>query len=420
MKPGHDRDSVTWPLLSGLIPPLADAYIPRQETGLGLAASMVAGETGVLVPTGDAAGTSLGGLGGTGKTQLAAAIAHVLWEQQAVDLLLWVNPSSRDAVLTGYAQALHDVGEPDPGAGPEGGCRTVPGLARRDRPAVACGIRRPRRPGRPGRAVAQGCRRARPGHHPPPGTPVRAPRPRVMQVGTFSPRESLNYLSTKLQADPDQWIGALDLASDLGYLPIALAQAGALMAETGLDCREYRGRFADRLSRLAGGQADPHPSIVAATWSLSVDLAEQLPSGDLARPALALLSLLDPNGIPGAVLTSPAACAYLSRFRDGPAVDETQARAAVYNLARAGLASVDATSAARTVRIHALVQATVRQNLTAAEADERGQRRGRGAAADLAPARCPGVVRAGDARQHGAAARGGRQCCSGRPTATRC
>ncbi len=81
-----------------------------------------------------------------------------------------------------------------------------------------------------------------------------------MPVGTFSPRESLSYLSTKLQTDPDQWIGALDLARDLGYLPIALALAGALMAETGLDCREYRGRFADRLSRLAGGQAGP-PSV---------------------------------------------------------------------------------------------------------------------------------------------------------------
>jgi len=84
---------VTWPLLSGPIPPLADAYIPRQETGLGLAASMVAGEMGVLVPTDDDAGKSLGGLGGTGKTQLATAIAHVLWEQRALDLLLWVNPT---------------------------------------------------------------------------------------------------------------------------------------------------------------------------------------------------------------------------------------------------------------------------------------------------------------------------------------
>jgi len=93
-----------------MIPPLADAYVPRQETGLGLSASMVAGQTGMLIPADDAAGKSLGRLGGTGKTQLATAIAHVLWEQQSVDLLLWVTPTGQDAVLTSYAQALRDIG----------------------------------------------------------------------------------------------------------------------------------------------------------------------------------------------------------------------------------------------------------------------------------------------------------------------
>jgi tetratricopeptide (TPR) repeat protein len=361
---------VTWPLLSGLIPPLADAYVPRQETGLGLAANMVAGQTGVLVPADDAAGRSLGIMGGTGKTQLAAAIAHVLWEQRALDLLLWVTPSGRDAVLTSYAQALRDVGEPVPAAGPEvAAAHFLAWLAETDRPwlvvlddlddpAVLEGLW-PRGAG--GRVLVTGLR---------PNTAVPALHPRVVQVGAFSPREALSYLSTKLHADPDQRIGALDLAADLGCLPVALTQAGAQIASTGLDCRKYRARVADRMLHLAGGQADAYPSIVAATWSLGVELAEQLPPGDLARPALALVSMLDPNGIPGAVLTSDAACAYLTRCRGAPPVDATQARTALYNLARAGLASIDATSAARTVRVHALVQATVRQNLTAAEAED--------------------------------------------------
>jgi tetratricopeptide (TPR) repeat protein len=331
---------------------------------------MVAGETGVLVPTDDDAGKSLGGLGGTGKTQLATAIAHVLWEQRALDLLLWVNPTGRDAVLTTYAQALHDVGEPTSGTGPElAAGKFLTWLAETDRPwlvvfddlgdpAILEGLW-PRGAG--GRVLVTTRE---------PDTAVRALHPRVMPVGTFSPREALAFMSTKLQADPDQWIGALDLAGDLACLPIALAQAAALMAETGLDCREYRTRFADRMARLAGGHAGDLPSIVAATWSLGVELAEQIPPGELTRPALAMVAMLDPNGIPGAVLTSEAACAYLSRYWDGPAVDEIQARAALYNLARAGLVSIDTTSAARTVRIHALVQATVRQNLTGAESDE--------------------------------------------------
>jgi tetratricopeptide (TPR) repeat protein len=361
---------VTWPLLSGLIPPLADAYVPRQETGLGLTASIAAGETGVLIPGTDAAGQALGPLGGTGKTQLAAAAAHVLWDQQALDLLVWVTPAGRDAVLTTYAQALQDVGEPVSSDGPEAAAaQFLAWLAETGRrwlvvfddlsdPAVLDGLW----PEGAGGRVLVTTRR--------PDAAIRAPHPRVVGVGAFSPREALAYLSTKLQADPDQWIGALDLAGDLGCLPLALAQAGALMADTGLDCRAYRVRIADRMLHLAGGQADAYPSIAAATWSLGVELAEQIPPADLARPALALVALLDPNGIPGAVLTSQAARAYLARYQGGQAVDELQARAALYNLARAGLVSIDATSAARTVRVHALVQATVRQNLTVAECDE--------------------------------------------------
>jgi len=359
---------VTWPLLSGLIPQLADAHVPRTETGLGLAASLAAGETGVLIPGGDAA-ASLGALGGTGKTQLAAAIAHALWERGALELLVWVTPSSRDAVVTTYAQALHDVGE----AGGEGteqtAARFLDWLAETGRPwlvvlddladpAVLEGMW----PQGPSGRVLVTTRR--------PDTAVRAYRPRLVEVSTFSPREALAYLSAKLQADPDQWIGALDLAGDLGYLPIALAQAAALMADTGLDCRQYRARIAERMQHLADSPAGAYPAIAAAAWSLGAELAEQLPPAGLARPALALVSMLDPTGIPGAVLTSQAACAYLGHHRPSSPVDEMQARTTLYNLARAGLVTIDTTSAARTVRVHELVQATVRQNLPAAECDE--------------------------------------------------
>ena len=102
------------------------------------------------------------------------------------------------------------------------------------------------------------------------------------------------------------------------------------MADTGVDCRDYRARVADRMKRLAGAPPGAYPSIVAATWSLGAEMAEQIPPAGLARPALALVAMLDPNGIPGAVLTSQAACAYLTRYRRGATVDELEARAALY------------------------------------------------------------------------------------------
>jgi tetratricopeptide (TPR) repeat protein len=355
-------------VLSGLVPPLADSYTPRSETGLGLAASLNPRETAVLV-TADEAARALGGLGGTGKTQLAAAIAHALWDRQALNLLLWVTASGRDAVVTSYAQALADVGAPDPGDGPEtGALHFLAWLAQTDRPwlvvlddltdpAVLEGLW----PwGGSGRVMVTTNR---------PDTALRARSPRVVEVGAFSRREGLTYLSTKLHADPDQWIGALDLATELGFLPIALAQAGALMADTGIDCREYRSRIAERRQRLLSTPVGAHSSTVAATAALALELADRMPPAGLARPALALTAMLDPNGIPGAVLTSQAACAFLTRARGATVVDEIQARTAVHNLARVGLVTVDTTSAARTVRVHTLVQAITRHTLSAAECD---------------------------------------------------
>src|SRR5690242_4246850 len=359
---------VTWPMLSGLIPQLADSYVPRQETGLGLAATLAPGDTAVLIPA-DQANRTLGGLGGTGKTQLALAVAHALWDRHALDLVLWLTPSNRDAVITGYAQAMQDVGRSTTDGPEAAAAHFLDWLTGTDRPwlvilddlADAAALEGLWPHGPRGRVLVTSRR---------PDTAVRAYRPRAVEVGPFSPREALAYLSSKLDADPDQWIGALDLAGDLGYLPLALAQAAALMADTGLDCRQYRARVADRMQRLAGGPAGAYPSIVASTWALATEFAEQIPPAGLARPALALIAMLDPNGIPGAVLTSQAACAFLTRYRRGAPVDEMQARAALYNLARAGLVSIDTTSAARTVRVHSVVQATVQQNLTAAESDE--------------------------------------------------
>ena len=74
---GIEVGPVAWPVLCGLMPPVADAYIPRAGSGLALAGGLNPGETVVLVTAGDAARV-LGGLGGTGKTQLALAIARAL------------------------------------------------------------------------------------------------------------------------------------------------------------------------------------------------------------------------------------------------------------------------------------------------------------------------------------------------------
>ena len=322
----------------------------------------------MLVTAGDAARV-LGGLGGTGKTQLAVAIARRLWEPREVDLLVWVTASSRDAVVTGYAQALADLGAPDRWREPEAAAaRFLAWLAGTGRPwlvvlddltdaAVLDGLwplgasgRLVVTTNRPDYRVA--------GARPPRGGGRRVQQPREPGLPVHQAAGRPGPVDRRTRP-----------GHRLGFLPIAVAQAGAVMAGTGLDCREYLTRIAGQ-RRLRGPRPGPAPprSLPPAPWHLSSPTGCRPPG--LARPMLALISLLDPNGIPGAVLTSQACCAFLARFRGSAPVDGASARAAVYTLAQLGLVTIDTTSAARTVRTHELVQAVVRQGLPAAESDQ--------------------------------------------------
>lgn len=368
---GHPGPVRSWPLerpvLSGQIPPLADSHSPRQETGLSLA-SLQPGQTTVLAAADDAAARSLGGLGGTGKTHLAAALARAHLAEGAAYLVVWVTATSQDSVIGSYAQALHDVGMPAPDENPERAAQFLDWLATTELPWLVvlddlsdpAGLEDYWPRGAAGRVLVTTQRQ----------DAGQLRDSRVVAVGTFSLREAVWYLSERLQAEPDQRAGAPDLATELGLLPIALGQAAAVMAETGMDCGQYRTLVAERTSQLTAGSAATHASIATATWSLSAEFADQLPPAGLARRALNLISMLGPHGIPGALLTSQAACAYLAGPLGRFPADETQARSAVYNLVRAGLVTIDASSVARTVLAHELVQAIARQSLSVAEGDQ--------------------------------------------------
>ena len=102
-------------LVSGIIPPLADPYFQRPETGPGLASDLFPGQA-VVLTHGAETEAAPAAQGGTGKTQLAAEFARGLWSARAVDVLVWVTASTREAVIAGYAQAAGAVGASDPDA----------------------------------------------------------------------------------------------------------------------------------------------------------------------------------------------------------------------------------------------------------------------------------------------------------------
>ena len=239
-----------------------------------------------------------------------------------------------------------------------------------------------------------------------------------MPVGGFSRREALSYLSAGLADYTDQRIEALDLGKDLDGLPIALAQAAAVMNANRLSCQEYRAQLSERRKHMSGpasrrgipggpghlvaggrvrgparargaGLAGPGPDRRARSARHARGRADQ--------PGRVRLHRRRPSGATGA--------------------DQTRARAAITNLARAGLVSIDAANPVRTVRIHRSVQTAVRAYLPPADPEQvvarRRGRPGAGLAGTEAAARRAGP-RAGPARQRAAAVPAARLARRGR------
>jgi hypothetical protein len=97
---------------------------------------------------------------------------------------------------------------------------------------------------------------------------------------------------------------ARGLAGELGGLPLALEQAAAYVAVTGLSLAEYLGRIREqRAALLARGEPLGYGKTVATTWSLAFGRLEQS-----AAPAVGLLRLLAccaPEAVPLAMLLQP-------------------------------------------------------------------------------------------------------------------
>ncbi|WP_369780624.1 tetratricopeptide repeat protein [Streptomyces sp. R33] len=330
----------------------------------------------------------LAGLGGVGKTQLAAHHARTQWQAGKLDLLVWVTAATRDAVVTGYAQAAVEVLGSDP-ADPELAARAFlawlepkPGTAHRwlvvlddlADPADLRGLWPPA--STHGRTLVTTRRRdaALTGHG-----------RQLVPVGLFTEDEATSYLITALAAhDRNEPAAQLaGLADDLGCLPLALSQAAAYLLDVGLDCATYRHRLTDRAHTLTDALPDPsglpddQATTAAAAWSLSIDCADQLPPTGLARPMLQLVAMLDPNGIPATVLTSPPALNHLGRHRTA-APGQTQAgevapsdaAQALRALHRLSLIDHNPNRPHHTVRVHQLLQRAVRDSLSA---DQHGQ-----------------------------------------------
>jgi hypothetical protein len=192
-------------------------------------------------------------------------------------------------------------------------------------------------------------------------------------LGVFTHAEAAAALHQVLAerghpAQPPEQVEAL--AAELGFLPLALSQAAAYITNEDIGVQRYRDRLAARLLHEVVPEErelpDDHQRIISATWELSIDQADAARPAGLARPVLQLTSMLDPAGIPQAVLSSPPALAHLATYLPGQehAVDEATVDAVLRVLHRYNLIDHDRALSYREVRVHQLVQRATRENLT--------------------------------------------------------
>ncbi|PTH84484.1 tetratricopeptide repeat protein [Streptomyces sp. A244] len=375
------RPSAAWPHQVGVIPPKAQSYQHRAEMDR-LRAALGDADTAVpQVPS----GLVLSGMGGVGKTQLAADYARTAWAGGGLDVLVWITASSRSAVVTGYAQAGIELCQASSDA-PEQAARTFLAWISPKAEAKPCrwlivlddvddpddlkGLWPPASP--LGQTLITTRRR---------DAALAGDGRRFVEVGLFTEAEAVAYLTSSLAAEgrSEPLHHLVALTNDLDRLPLALAQAAAYLSDSGESVAGYRELFADRTTRLVDTAPDRLPDDqnfpLAASWSLSIDRADTLRPAGLARPMLYLCALLDANGIPEAVLTSEPALTHLANRkgldRNGNTAKSTRREAlgALRALHRLHLGNHAPHTPHLAVRVHQLVQRAARETLSPEQRD---------------------------------------------------
>ncbi|WP_245651449.1 FxSxx-COOH system tetratricopeptide repeat protein [Streptosporangium amethystogenes] len=297
---------------------------------------------------------ALQGWGGVGKTHLAIEYAHRY--RSHYDLVWWIPADQRVLVPSALAAMAPHLGLPPASAtGVEEAAEAVRRTLQNGNP-----YRRwllifdnAEDPGQVEEFIPRG-----PGH-----VLITSRNPKwedhfeTLQVDVFTREESVAFLKKRLRREvPDD--DASRLAEQLGDLPLALEQAGALQYETGMSVDEYLEQLSEQASRLLGvNRAPGYPLSMTAAWKVSVSLLQdRLPE---AITLLRCCAFFGPEPIPRDVFRrgNKAVVPRLSKILSDPILLAT----ALSELRRFALARIEPTT--RTIQVHRLIQALLRDDL---------------------------------------------------------
>lgn len=350
---GENRFPEVW----GRVPPRHKNFTGRTEQISELRASLLNQVTAVVpqAPVDPVVPHTLQGYGGVGKTLMAVEYAHRY--RSEYDLVWWImadQPGLVDSALAHLAPHLN-----------------LPGPAVTGVEEAAGGVLEALRKGEPYSrwllvfdnadepeeltdVIPQG-----PGHvlittrnHRWEGVAETVP------VNVFTEHESVEFLRKRIPRGITTE-EATELSEALGHLPLALEQAGALQSETGMSTREYLRLLSERTGPLLReGKPPEYPKPMTAAWQLSVEkLKENLPE---AMELLRCCAFFGPEPIPRDLFFP---------VEDGPIrpemaelmADPIRLSKAIGQLGRYALVRLD--QANRTIQVHRLIQALLREEL---------------------------------------------------------
>jgi tetratricopeptide (TPR) repeat protein len=335
-------DDAGGPVFHDRIPVVPRFFTGRDDVLSRLGSSSIPGRATVLTQ-------AIQGLGGVGKTSVAAAFAEA--RRDDVEILWWVRAEEPATLVSDLVALAPHVGAPLLDDPMESAALVRRELETTDRSWLLVFDNAPDQRSveewLPRRGVGLVVITSR--------SPNFSLADEVVVVDTFPPDVARTFLRQRVaQANPAAAIEDLDATVErLGGLPLALEQAGAWVAQ--VPNRRFA-RFVELYDSVAqdpfpdGTRPSGYEHTATTTWRVSMNAAST--EAPLAKPVMAVLSFLAPDQIP---------CAWLREMGD----DETFDRAGAAAIG-AALDALHAYSLARiapddTIRIHRVIQAVTRR-----------------------------------------------------------